>query len=93
MEGMVSQLDPYSEYLDFERLKRLDEETSQEFGGIGVQVEMRDDYVTVVAPLEGTPGERAGLLRGDRIVEVDGESLEGSGLHRIRCQTKRASGY
>ena len=58
MEGMISQLDPYSEYLDFERLKRLDEETSQEFGGIGVQVEMRDEYVTVVAPLEGTPGER-----------------------------------
>ena len=92
MEGMVSQLDPYSEYLDFERLKRLDEETNQEFGGIGVQVEMRDDYVTVVAPLEGTPGERAGLLRGDRIVEVDGESLKGLGFTESVAKLKGRPG-
>ncbi|MEC7907341.1 MAG: S41 family peptidase [Verrucomicrobiota bacterium] len=92
MEGMISQLDPYSEYLDFERLKRLDEETSQEFGGIGVQVEMRDEYVTVVAPLEGTPGERAGLLRGDRIVEVDGESLKGLGFMESVAKLKGRPG-
>ena len=61
---------------------------------IGVQVEMRDaEYVTVVAPLEGTHWRKAGLMRGDRIVEVDGGSLKGSGLCGIRCQTKRASGY
>ena len=92
MEGMISRLDPYSEYLDFERLKRLDEETSQEFGGIGVQVEMRDEFVTVVAPLEGTPGERAGLLRGDRIVEVDGESLEGLGFTECVAKLKGRPG-
>lgn len=92
MEGMISKLDPYSEYLDFERLKRLDEETSQEFGGIGVQVEMRDEYVTVVAPLEGTPGERAGLLRGDRIVEVDGESLKGLGFTEAVARLKGPPG-
>ncbi|MAM91082.1 MAG: peptidase S41 [Opitutaceae bacterium] len=92
MEGMISELDPYSEYLDFERLKRLDEETSQEFGGIGVQVEMRDEFVTVVAPLEGTPGERAGLLRGDRIVEVDGQSLEGLGFTEAVAKLKGRPG-
>lgn len=92
MEGMISELDPYSEYLDFERLKRLDEETSQEFGGIGVQVEMQDEYVTVVAPLEGTPGERAGLLRGDRIVEVDGEDLKGLGFMEAVAKLKGRPG-
>ena len=92
MEGMISQLDPYSEYLDFERLKRLDEDTKQEFGGIGVQVEMRDEYVTVVTPLEGTPGEKAGLLRGDRIVEVDGESLKGLGFTESVAKLKGRPG-
>lgn len=78
--GMMESLDPYSEYLDFDRFRELEEETRQEFGGIGVQVEMRDEYLTVVAPLRGSPGERAGLLRGDRIVGVDGESIKGRGL-------------
>ncbi len=77
LEGMIADLDPYSEYLNFEKLKQLEEETSQEFGGIGVEVEMRDEVLTVVAPLVDSPGERAGLLRGDRIVGVDGESIEG----------------
>lgn len=75
--GMIENLDPYSEYLNFDRLKQLDEETSQEFGGIGVQVEMRDAFLTVIAPIAGSPGERAGLLRGDRIIGVDGKSIEG----------------
>lgn len=92
LEGMVSQLDPYSEYLDFERLRQLEEETSQEFGGIGVQVEMRDDILTVVAPLAGSPGERAGLLRGDRIVGVDGESIEGLNISQSVSKLKGKPG-
>jgi len=90
--GMIEGLDPYSEYLDFDRLKRLDEETSQEFGGIGVQVEMRDDFLTVIAPLEGSPGERAGLLRGDRIVGVDGESIEGFNISKAVSELKGKPG-
>ena len=90
--GMIEDLDPYSEYLNFDRLKQLDEETSQEFGGIGVQVEMRDEFLTVVAPLEGSPGERAGLLRGDRIVGVDGESIEGLGLAESVSELKGKPG-
>ena len=90
--GMMEKLDPYSEYLNFERLKQLDEETSQEFGGIGVQVEMRDEFLTVVAPLDGSPGERAGLLRGDRIVGVDGDSIEGLGLSESVAELKGKPG-
>jgi len=92
LEGMIADLDPYSEYLDFEKLKRLEEETSQEFGGIGVEVEMREETLTVVAPLVGSPGERAGLLRGDRIVGVDGESIEGLSITESVSRLKGVPG-
>ncbi len=92
LEGLVSGLDPYSEFLSFEQFKALDEETRQEFGGIGVQVEMRDEVLTVVAPLNGSPGERAGLLRGDRIVGVDGDSIEGLGITEAVSRLKGRPG-
>lgn len=92
LAGMISDLDPYSEYLDFDKLKQLEEETSQEFGGIGVEVEMRDKVLTVVAPLVGSPGERAGLLRGDRIVEVDGESIKGLNINQSVSRLKGVPG-
>jgi len=90
--GMIKDLDPYSEYLNFNRLKQLDEETSQEFGGIGVQVEMRNEFLTVIAPIEGSPGERAGLVRGDRIVGVDGESIEGLNISKSVSELKGKPG-
>ena len=92
LAGMIKNLDPYSEYLNFDRLKQLDEETSQEFGGIGVQVEMRDDFLTVIAPIEGSPGARAGLLRGDRIVGVDGESIKGFNISKAVSELKGKPG-
>lgn len=92
LAGMISDLDPYSEYLDFEKRKQLEEETSQEFGGIGVEVEMRDRVLTVVAPLVDSPGERAGLLRGDRIVEVDGESIKGLSINQSVSKLKGRPG-
>ena len=90
--GMVEDLDPYSEYLNFNRLRQLGEETSQEFGGIGVQVEMRDKFLTVIAPIEGSPGERAGLVRGDRILGVDGESIEGLNISKSVAELKGRPG-
>lgn len=92
LEGMIEDLDPYSEYLDFEKLKRLEEETSQEFGGIGVEVEMRNEILTVVAPLVGSPGERAGLLRGDRIIGVDGENIKGLSITESVSRLKGVPG-
>ncbi|HAT60397.1 MAG TPA: hypothetical protein DCS60_06450, partial [Opitutae bacterium] len=92
LAGMISDLDPYSEYLDFEKRKRLEEETSQEFGGIGVEVEMLGRVLTVVAPLVDSPGERAGLLRGDRIVEVDGESIKGLSINQSVSKLKGRPG-
>lgn len=77
LEAIVSDLDPYSEYLSPRKLEDLRADTNQEFGGIGIRVEMKDHRLTVVAPMPGTPGAKAGLLRGDQITAVDGESIEG----------------
>ena len=73
IEGMLESLDDYSRYLPPEKFLQLQEQTRQEFGGVGIRIERRDGRITVVAPIADTPGERAGILAGDRIVGVDGE--------------------
>ncbi len=77
IDSMVGLLDPYSEFLSRDALARLEEDVGGEFGGVGVQIENVDDKLTVISPIAGTPGERAGILRGDVIVKVDDESVVG----------------
>jgi carboxyl-terminal processing protease len=77
LKSMVRSLDPHSEFLVRDEYEEFRAETSQEFGGIGVQIEMRDRRLTVVAPMAGTPGDRAGLLRGDQFMVVDDRDMEG----------------
>ena len=74
LKGLVQSLnDPYSQYLTADEYKELAEQTSGTYGGIGVIVTPGDDnYITVVSPIEDTPGERAGLKTGDKILSVDG---------------------
>jgi carboxyl-terminal processing protease len=76
IKGMVGSLDPHSEFLDARDYQQLQDDTQGQFGGLGLEVSMRDGYVTVIAPMEDTPGFRAGILTGDRIVKVDGRSVE-----------------
>jgi carboxyl-terminal processing protease len=76
LHGMVESLDPHSEFLEAKDYAALEDELSGDFCGIGVQVELRKDRVVVVAPIAGTPGERAGIRRGDEIVGVDGHGLD-----------------
>lgn len=84
IEGAVRALDdPYSVYLDTRRFRELEAHFDATFTGIGVRVEPKDGFVTVVAPIKGTPGERAGLLPGDRIVEVDGKDVTGKPLDDV----------
>jgi carboxyl-terminal processing protease len=80
IDSMVGLLDPYSEFLSKDAYGLLEEDVGGEFGGVGVQIEDRDGRLTVVAPIAGTPGERAGILRGDVIVTVDGVSIDGQKL-------------
>jgi carboxyl-terminal processing protease len=76
--GMLEQLkDPYSVLLTGDDYKALTEQTSGNYAGLGIQIDVRDGWITVVAPLPETPAERAGVETGDQIIEVDGKSTEG----------------
>jgi len=82
IRGMVTQLDPYSNYISPEELKRFNQEVEQEFGGIGIQVQMdqKSKRLMVMTPLPGTPAYKAGIKSGDLIMEVEGKSSEGISL-------------
>lgn len=78
MAGMVQALDPHSAYLDKKAFAALREETEgKKFVGLGVEVMMEDGHVKVVTPIEDTPAERAGILPGDIITRIDGQSIKG----------------
>jgi carboxyl-terminal processing protease len=76
LKGMVGSLDPHSEFMDVDDYQQLQNDTEGQFGGLGLVVSMRDNYITVVAPMDDTPGFRAGILSGDRITRIDGKSAE-----------------
>jgi len=83
IRGMVAELDPHSSYMNPEEYADFLNDTEGKFGGIGVEVDIRDDEVTVISPIEGSPAERAGILPGDRILAVDGKPLMGIRIDRI----------
>lgn len=73
ISGMLLSLDPHSSYLKPEDFKELQEETEGSFSGIGIEVTIEEGVLTVVAPIEGTPANRAGLKAKDKIIKIDGE--------------------
>ncbi len=75
IKGMVAELDPHSAYMPPRDNAMYRDETEGHFGGVGVEVELRDERVIVLAPIEGGPAERAGIVSGDLIVTVDGDSV------------------
>ncbi len=76
IQGMVGSLDPHSSLLTPEAFKELQIDTQGEFTGIGIHVTMRNNLVTVISPIEGTPAYRAGIKAADRIVKVDGTATD-----------------
>lgn len=80
IDSMLHSLDPHSDFMSLREYGDFQDDTRGEFGGIGVHIEMREKRLTVVAPIGGTPGERAGLLRGDQFVKVDGKDMDGLSL-------------
>ncbi len=80
IKGMLSGLDPHSNYLDPEAFKDLRVSTSGEFGGLGIEVGMEDGFVRVVAPIDDTPAQRAGVMAGDMIIKLDSKAVKGMGL-------------
>ena len=76
LKGMLGTLDPHSEFMEPIKYDDLKKDTQGEFGGVGIVISMKDNYLTVVAPMEDTPGFKAGILSGDRIMKIDGVSTE-----------------
>jgi len=71
LKGMLSSLDPYSQFMDPDTFKELQVETEGEFGGLGIEITIRDNILTIITPLDGTPADKAGLKALDRIVKID----------------------
>src|SRR5581483_10328577 len=80
LKGMINTLDPHSEFMEPTKYDELQKDTEGKFGGLGIMIDLRDGFVTVVAPMEDTPGSRAGILAGDRIIKIDGKSAEKIGV-------------
>jgi len=76
IRGMLKTLDPHSSYMPPDVYREMQVETEGRFGGLGIEISMRDDVLTVVSPIEGTPAFRAGIQPGDQIIKVDGESTK-----------------
>lgn len=71
--GMLKSLDPYSQFMDPDTYNEMRVETEGEFGGLGIEISIRDNILTIIAPIDGTPAHKAGLKAGDKIVKIDDE--------------------
>ena len=80
LRGMLQSLDPHSQFMDKEAFTAMKEDTAGKFGGLGITIGIKDSFLTVIAPMESTPAFRAGLLSGDKIIEINGDSTDGLAL-------------
>jgi len=92
LDGMVAKLDPHSEFLDPQSYQQLQDDTEGQFGGLGLVVISKDGFVTVVAPMDDTPGARSGILSGDRIIKVGTNSVVGASLEDVVKELRGAPG-
>ena len=82
IEGMLSELDPYSVYLEDEDRHQLNLLTRGNYGGVGIQLGVRNDSLTVIAPIDDSPAKRAGIITNDKIIAVDGQSSDEMSLDK-----------
>ncbi len=92
VDGMVSRLDPHSVFLRPDVYKAMRDETSGEFDGLGLEITLQDDRLTIISPVAESPGERAGLKPGDRILSIDGVSTKDMPLADAIRRMKGAAG-
>jgi carboxyl-terminal processing protease len=81
IDGMLTSLDPHSSYLSAKDFKDMQVQTSGKFGGLGIEVTMEEGIIKVVSPIDDTPAARAGILAGDLIIALDGETVQGLNLN------------
>lgn len=92
IRGMLSTLDPHSIFMPPDAYKELKVDTEGRFGGVGLEVTLKDNLLVVVTPIEGTPAERAGIREGDRILKIDGTSAKEMGLSEAVRKMRGARG-
>jgi carboxyl-terminal processing protease len=90
INGMVTSLDPHSRYMNDKAWREMQETTSGEFGGLGIEVTMEEGVVKVVAPIDETPAAKAGILSGDLITKIDGDAVQGLTLEQAVNKMKGA---
>src|SRR5262244_3943553 len=90
INGMVTSLDPHSRYMNDKAWREMQETTSGEFGGLGIEVTMEEGLVKVVAPIDDTPAAKAGILSGDLISQIDDEAVLGLSLEQAVAKMKGA---
>jgi carboxyl-terminal processing protease len=90
INGMVTSLDPHSRYMNDKAWREMQETTSGEFGGLGIEVTMEDGLVKVVAPIDDTPAAKAGLMSGDLITQIDDDAVQGLSLEQAVNKMKGA---
>lgn len=81
LKGMITSLDPHSGYMTPDSFKDFQVETKGEFGGIGIQIGIKDGFLTVIAPIEDTPAYKAGIKAGDKIIKIASEFTKDMGIH------------
>ena len=92
IEGMVAGLDPHSSYMPPQDFSLFESDTQGQFGGVGIEVDARGEMLTVIAPIEGSPAERAGVRSGDKLLAVDGEMVQGVALDKMVRRMRGAPG-
>jgi carboxyl-terminal processing protease len=92
LKGMLRDLDPYSQYLDQASYTNLQAVTEGKFSGIGIEVSIRDNYPTVISPIEGSPAAQAGLHAGDAIVKIDGKPSLGLTVEEASTRLRGSEG-
>ena len=88
IKGMMGQLDPFSQYMDPQEANDMKSDTAGAFGGLGIEISMKNKVLSVVSPIEDTPADKAGIKAGDAIVKIDGVTTDGMELmdavHKMR---------
>ena len=90
--GMVSDLDPYTEYIPEEGMQDFELLTTGKYGGIGALIRQKEDYVRIAQPYEDSPADRAGLKIGDKILSIDGKDAKGFSTEEVSSRLKGEPG-
>jgi carboxyl-terminal processing protease len=92
LDGMLSSLDPHSNYLNAEAFSEMQDQTRGEYGGLGIEITSEDGVIKVISPMDGTPAARAGIKAGDYITAVDGQSVLGMTVNEAVKQMRGKPG-